>query len=72
MTNNSLKKKLMLQAKIDCAIWMIEKMRKEEYSLSPINRMIDESTGFYKEKLKRAKSLIKSVKKWKKEFWAIK
>ena len=59
---------LVLQAEIDYLLYCLENMYRQEKRLSGIERMIDESTGFNKQKLKEATRLHNRIKKLQKEF----
>lgn len=57
-----------LQAEIDYLFWQLEQMLEVEKRRSIIERMIDESTGFDKVKLKKARRIIGMIRRRRKEF----
>jgi hypothetical protein len=59
---------LKIQEKVDFLLWELGCMLKTDQRLSAIERMIDESTGYDKEKMKIATRKMKQVKKLIKEY----
>jgi hypothetical protein len=59
----NLKEYLSIVCEIDFIYFQLEQMAKEEAKLPPIYRMIDEATGFDREKMKIAKKLNGRAKK---------
>lgn len=67
-----LKRKFELQVEIDYWHYVLGQMLEQSKKpKSPIEIMIDESSGFTKEKIKEANKIIKKVRILKKEFYAI-
>lgn len=62
---------LELQVEIDCLDWLLRQMLTAEKRRSLLDKMIDEATGFDKQKFKEAKAIIRRVKKLKAEFEAL-
>lgn len=62
---------LELQAEIDYLHWVLSSMLERSKRQSPIEIMIDKSTGFDKKQLKDAEEIIKKIKKLKEEFYKL-
>lgn len=58
-------KYFLIVSEIDYIHWRLSDMLQKEKSLSAIEKMIDEASGFDKEKMKTAKALITRCKKLK-------
>lgn len=62
---------LKLQEEIDYWLFILNKMLIDERKLTTIDKMIDNATGYDKEKLKRAKQIIKKVDKLKEKYHSL-
>ncbi len=71
MKKSVIPKWLTLQSEIDCLYWMLGEMLTREKKLTPIETIIDKSTGYDKEKMKNAKQIIAQIEKLKKEFYKL-
>jgi hypothetical protein len=56
------KEQLNLIAQIDYLFFLLNVMLQKERSLSPIEKMVDDCTGFDKAKMKKADRIIKKIK----------
>lgn len=65
---DNFKKIFTLHAEIDYLVFLLQQMLKTEKGLSPIARMIDKSTGFDKEKLKKANIIMAQITRRKKKY----
>ncbi len=59
---------LVLQGEIDLRLFILDKMLDDDKRKIPINRMIDEATGFDKQLEQEAQELIQELRWLKKEF----
>lgn len=63
---------LELQAEIDYRIWLLNEMRREVESedgrLTPLDRLIDEATGYDEKRLAEAREIIAELKVLKAEW----
>ncbi len=62
---------LELQAEIDYWHWILKKMLDDDLKRAPIEKMIDESTGYDKEKIKTAKEIMEKIETLKKEYYSL-
>ncbi len=62
---------LKIQERVDYLMWELGEMMKEADKLSPIEVMIDKSTGFDKKRLAIFKRKAKEVKKLKDEYYKL-
>lgn len=53
---------LEIQGEVDYLLWILGNISKESKKLSPIDRMIDESTGYDKEINREAKEIMDRIK----------
>lgn len=60
---------LKLQEQIDYYSFVLKSMLENEKKRSPIEKIIDLSTGFQEKKIEEAKKIIKKIEKLKKEFY---
>jgi len=60
------KKYFAILAEIDYLMYLLTKMLEEEKLLTPLHKAIDDASGYGKEKLKRAKSIIRQIERRKK------
>lgn len=60
---------LEIQAEIDFLLFCLNKMLEKEKSLSELDKMIDQATGYDKQKLEEAKKIMKKITKLKKEYF---
>lgn len=69
---NRIPRWLILQGEIDERYFILGQMLKSSKSQLPIEKMIDESTGYDKELLKQAQTIINEIEELKKEFYSLK
>ena len=62
---------LELQAEIDYRIWLLNEMRRDGKRLTPLDRLIDEATGYDEERLAEAKEIIAEIEALKAEWDAL-
>lgn len=62
---------LELQAEIDYRIWLLNEMRRDGKQLTPLDRLIDEATGYDEKRLAEAREIIAEVKALKAEWDAL-
>ena len=59
---------LKIQEKVDYYLWELNHMLKVEKNLTAMEKMIDEATGFSKEKMGQAKRIMTKINKLVKEY----
>lgn len=62
---------LELQAEIDYRIWLLNEMRRDGKQLTPLDRLIDEATGYDEKRLAEAEEIIAELKVLKAEWDAL-
>lgn len=62
---------LQIIAEIDYLYYCLESMMEKEKKRSPMDKMIDEASGFDKAKIKEAKSIIRMIERRKKKLETI-
>ncbi len=68
---NKVPRWLELQAEIDYWHWILKKMLDDYLKRAPIEKMVDESTGYDKEKVKNAKQIMEKIETLKKEYYSL-
>jgi len=62
---------LELQAEIDYRLWLLGEIRREDERLSPLDRLIDQATGYDEKRLAEAESIMAEIKVLKAEWDAL-
>lgn len=62
---------LELQAEIDYRIWLLNEMRRDGKQLTPLDRLIDEATGYDEKRLAEAREIIAELEGLKAEWDAL-
>lgn len=62
---------LELQAEIDCRLFLLNEMRREDGKLTPLDRLVDEATGHDEARLAEAREIIAELEALKAEWDAL-